>query len=296
MTKDHSLKRSVSVVLPAYNEEDGIQDVLSALRAAFDAARGRLIAEYEILVVDDGSKDGTAEIAEKSGARVIRHPTNMGYGKSLLTGFDEARFDWLLTLDADGSYSADDAVALLGESPDFDMVVGARQGSFFWGNPGRALLRRLYLMLASFVAGYKVPDANSGIRLIRKTSMVKTMPVLCLGYSLSTTMTLSFLQAGRFVKFFPVSYLARKGKSKVSLPRDILRTLQIMVQVILYYNPLKFAVVLTMIPLAFAAMFAAQLAYWPTFGELAMLTLSLLCALAVFIFGCLLESQRLHNK
>lgn len=296
MTAGLADRRRVSIVLPAYNEEDGIGQVITELKRALKHMGGDKIAAHEILVVDDGSDDRTAEIAEANGARVLRHPTNIGYGKALLTGFAAARHDWILMMDADGSYPPADIAELLAPSPDFDMVIGARQGSFFWGSPARALLRRCYLVLAGFVAGYTIPDANSGLRLIRKSSILSTMPVLCYGYSFSTTMTLSFLQAGKFVAFVPVSYRARKGRSKVSLVRDILRTLQTMVQVILYYNPLKFAVVLTLVPLVCSALFVFLFARRPSFGPLAMLAASLLGALGVFLAGCLLEAQRLHRR
>ena len=285
----------LSVVLPAFNEVEGVAGVVAGVREAL-AEAGFAPDAYEVIVVDDGSIDGTTAAAAGAGARVLRHPTNMGYGKSLLTGFAAAKNDWILMIDADGTYPAADIPKLLAHAPDFDMVVGARQGSLFWGSPWETVRRRIYLWMAGFVAGQAIPDANSGLRLLRKSAVERSMPILCYGYSLSTTMTLSFLQAGRFVKFVPVSYSVRKGKSKVRFLRDVPRTLQIMTQVILYYNPLKFVVFLCLIPALFAAACAARYAstgdpaafYWAGGAATA--------AVACFLLGCLVDSVRLGRR
>ena len=149
---------NVSVVLPAFNEEEGIAGVLEDIHKVLKGD-GRTDGEdYEVVVVDDGSEDATAELAEDAGARVLRHPVNVGYGKSLLTGFAAARFDWILMLDADGSYPPEDLLKLLAYAPDIDMAIGARQGSFFWGSPLKAfgILGRIWRnprsMLTAFIA------------------------------------------------------------------------------------------------------------------------------------------------
>ncbi|MBI5244496.1 MAG: glycosyltransferase family 2 protein [Elusimicrobia bacterium] len=291
-----SEKIRLSVVVPAFNEEPGIAGVVSGLKEAMAGAGLKPADDFEILVVDDGSTDRTAELAEEAGARVLRHPTNRGYGRSLLSGFAAARFPWLLMIDADGSYPPEDAAKLLAWAPRFDMAVGARQGPLFWGGPIHTFLRWIYLVLASFVAGERVPDANSGLRLIRKEALDRSMPVLCYGYSLSTTMTLSFLQGGRFVAFVPVSYVERKGSSKVRSLRDIPRTLQIMVQVILYYNPLKFVVFLAFLPGALAAAFLVRFLASAGRKDFTAFCVCLFVTLGVFLVGCLLESLRFNRS
>lgn len=287
-----SERPSVSVVLPAFNEEGAVGDVVSGLAAALKAAG---LAAWEILVVDDGSKDRTAEAAEKAGARVVRHPVNMGYGRSLLSGAEAAAHPWLLFLDADGSYRPDEAVGLLAHAAGCDMVVGARQGSLFWGSPTKAVLRFIQLKLSAFVAGTPIPDTNSGVRLVRKAALERHLPVRCYGYSLSTTMTLSFIQQALFVKFVPVSYDPRKGSSKVKLLRDTLRTLQLMLSIILYFNPTKFAVVLAAVPGAFALLFTAWVPYGGGGIGLLCAVLCALAALACFLVGCVLDAHRLHG-
>ena len=165
------------------------------------------------------------------------------------------------------------------------MVVGARQGKLFWGSRPKAFMRWTYLTLARFVAGERIPDANSGLRLFRK-SAVKEMPVMCFGYSFTTTMTLSFLAAGRFVRFESIEFTDRVGHSKVKPVRDILRTLQIMTQVIVFYNPLKLFSVLALLCLP-----AGLAAGWSA---------GLTGAAVFFSCGCLLDRLRmgenLHRK
>ncbi|MBI3300123.1 MAG: glycosyltransferase family 2 protein [Elusimicrobia bacterium] len=284
---------SVTAVLPAYNEEGAVAKVAAAVKAALAGAG---LEAYEVLVVDDGSSDGTAAAAEAAGARVVRHPVNSGYGRALLTGASEAKHPWLLYLDADGSYRAEDAVRLLADAPACDMVVGARQGSLFWGNPGKAFLRFLQLKLSAFVAGMPIPDTNSGLRLVRKAALEHNLPVRCYGFSLSTTMTLSFIQQRLFVKFVPVAYDPRKGKSKVKLLRDSLRTLQLMLEIILFFNPLKFAVTVAGLLLLLAAALAASSSCSGSALQALSAVLAAFAALPVLIAGCVLDALRLHGQ
>lgn len=259
----------ISVVIPAFNEQDAVGPVVTGLSEVLRP----LAKNFEIIVVDDGSSDKTHENARACGATVLRHPINRGYGRSLMTGFAGARYDWILMIDADGSYPPEEAAKLLASAPACDLVIGARQGEHFWGTRLQAWRRAIYLLLAGFVAGEAIPDANSGLRLLRKSAFRRSMPFLCLGYSFTTTMTLSFIQAGRFVAYVPVRFEERTGRSKVRPVRDILRTLQIMTQMMLYYNPLKLAVASSALLLVFRQ--------WSL-------------AVVVFCFGCVLDAVRLH--
>ena len=290
---DASKPLPVSVIIPAYNEELGIEQVVRRMGAAFKNAGWTPEKDFEIIVVDDGSTDKTASLAQNAGARVISHPANRGYGRSLVTGFDQARHDWVLMIDGDESYPPEEALKLIPYAPRFDMVVGARHGSFYWGTLSHAFLRWIYLTLAGFVAGEKIPDANSGLRLVRKSAFYESMPILCYGYSFTTTMTLSFIHSGHFVQFVPAVYTKRKGSSKVRGFRDIPRTLQIMTQVILYYNPLKFLVVLALIPASLAIVFGLGWLCRHSSLYAALSCMNLLAALFVFLIGCILDSMRM---
>ncbi len=240
------LKKALSVIIPAYNEANAITKVVNELNAALKPSGWT----YEIIVIDDCSKDGTAEIAEKAGARVISHPKNMGYGGALRTGIEHSSHDWIATIDADCSYPPSELPKLFPFADKHDMVVGARQGKQYWGSVFKHPARLIFLAIAQFVVGYRIPDVNSGLRMFRKSIVVEMLPRLCRGFSFSTTLTLSFLSSYRFVHFEPIEYLSRVGSSKVRYFRDTLRTLQLMAETIVYYNPLKAGVLLMLFPFA----------------------------------------------
>jgi len=284
---------SVTVVIPALNEKDAVGPVVRELADLL----ARSVKSHEVLVVDDGSTDGTADAARAAGATVVRHPVNRGYGQALETGIKTARHDWILMIDADGSYPPGEAAKLLERAPEFDLVIGERTGSHFWGSPTAALLRWTYLRIASFIVGERVPDANSGLRLVRKALAAEKGPVQCLGFSHSTTMTLSFLKAGRFVDFVPIEFRARVGKSHVRRVRDILRTLQLMTQVLIAYNPLKLFVTLAAPPAALGCLFFLVAIILPRNGSpLLAWLLCWLIALVCFCVGCILDAMRMHAR
>lgn len=281
----------ISAVIPAYNEEDGIGPVVRSLAEVLK----KRAAKFEIIVVDDGSGDKTFDNAAAAGAAAVRHPMNRGYGRSLMTGFAKARYEWILMIDADGSYPPAEAEKLFEHAPACDLIIGARQGKNYWGTPLQAWRRQVYLSLAAFVAGEDIPDANSGLRLLRRAAFERSMPFLCLGYSFTTTMTLSFIQAGRFVRYVPIEFVERTGRSKVKFLRDILRTLQIMVQMMIYYNPIKLAVTVAAGVAALAA--AAFVGLWACADFSTAVTAGTLLAgtaLIVFFLGCVLDAVRLH--
>lgn len=282
---------SVSVVIPAFNEGRAVGDVVRGISETLPS----LVREWELIVVDDGSTDGTAEAARKAGAVVLSHPVNKGYGQALRTGVNAARHEWILMTDADGSYPVSGIKELLPFAPDFDLIIGMREGAHFWGSPTRIFLRWVYLRMASFTVGEPVPDANSGLRMVRRSLAASTGPVECLGFSYSTTMTLSFIKTGRFVKFVPVDFSARVGQSKVRPARDILRTLQLMTLVLIAYNPSKLFTTLALFPAAAALAFGIAVACR---GGRAGVLGALLCALGAlqcFLAGCLLEALRMRS-
>ncbi|MGO9138866.1 MAG: glycosyltransferase family 2 protein [Syntrophales bacterium] len=225
----------ISLIVPAYNEAASIKQTIEKIRQVMDHSQHM----YELLVVDDGSADETAQIAETCDVRVIRHPANSGYGNALKTGLQHSQYDWCAIVDADESYPLDRLPDLIGYIPEFDMVVGARTGANYWGHFGKRIARTLLLWMISFVIGRQIPDANSGMRVFRKDIALAHIRRISSGFSFTTTITLAFFLEGHFVKYVPISYLARTGKSKVKLWIDSLRTLQMLVQAILYYNPAK---------------------------------------------------------
>jgi glycosyltransferase involved in cell wall biosynthesis len=242
-------------LVPAYNEEGAVGNVIAGLRRAMETSGW----VFEIIVVDDASRDKTSDEARNAGARVITHPTNSGYGGALRSGIVHAAYDWIATIDADASYPPGELLKLLPHAEKFDMVVGSRQGKNYWGSVFKHPARLIFLALAQFIVGRHIPDVNSGLRLFRKATAMQMLPRLCRGFSFSTTLTLSFLSSHLFVKFQPIDYSLRVGSSKVRYLRDTLRTLQLMMETATYYNPVKASLVLGLFPFGFTA-FALALA------------------------------------
>lgn len=229
-----------SIIIPAYNEEQGIVPVIEAIRAGYPQA--------EIIVVDDGSTDGTAAVAGKMGVQVLRHPANAGYGASLKDGIRIAAHDIIVITDADGSYPVErigDLVQKIEQG--FDMAVGARQGTKQYDSLLKIPARLLFKFLVEFTTGAHIPDINSGMRAFRKAQVMPYFPDLCQGFSFTTTITLIYKLTGKFVTYLPIEYRKRIGKSKVSIIHDSLRTLQYITEVIVTYNPLKLFLLLCLV-------------------------------------------------
>ncbi len=246
----------VSIVIPAYNEETSIAGTLEEIRSVMSGAG---IDDYEILVVDDGSTDATAELAEQAGARVLGHPHNVGYGRSLKDGIKAATYDTIVILDADLTYPAESIPGLLAEyRKGFDMVVAARSGHHYGGSMYKGPLRKLLRFLVEFTAGREVPDANSGLRVFSKGTVDSYLDHLCDTFSFTTSQTLAYMMTGRFVRFIETDYRGRVGKTKVRLLKDSLRTMQYIVQAIIYYDPIKiFALFSAIMILAAVLLFLA---------------------------------------
>lgn len=221
-----------SIIIPAFNEEGAIAPVLQALRA--------LPLDAEIIVIDDGSTDRTADVARSEGARVIRHVMNMGYGSSVKDGIRAASTDVIILSDADGTYPIDRIPGLLATfNEGYDMVVGARQGPEYRGSFLKMPARTVFKWIVEFVTGRRIPDVNSGLRIFRKSDVTPHLPDLCNGFSFTTTITLLYLLTGKMVTYVAIAYNKRIGHSKVRMLRDSLRTLQYITESIIRYNPLK---------------------------------------------------------
>lgn len=243
--------KEFSVVIPAYNEEEGIKDVLADVRKNFT---GKF--NFEVIVVDDGSIDKTREVAQSFGATVISNPMNLGYGASLRKGIEAAKYEYITTIDADATYPVDKIPDLINMTEKgFDMVVGARQGKEYWGGGLRDPARLIFKWMAEFVAGKKIPDINSGLRVIRRSKILPILNELCRGFSFSTSVTLVFFSKGHTIGYIPIQYGKRKGKTKVNYIRDALRTTQILTEIIIKYNPIKLFLLLAFIPLFLGIIF-----------------------------------------
>lgn len=241
----------ISVVIPAYNEEVGIDTVLDELQKTISKTNLR----YEIIVVDDGSEDKTADVVRKRKEIIlIQHLTNKGYGAALKRGIRKSRGDFIVITDADGTYPAKEIPKLLEYKDDYDMVVGARIDKKakipLFRRPAKFFLSKL----ANYLAGTKIPDLNSGMRIFRKKTAEQFINILPSGFSFTTTITLAYLSNDYLVKYVPIGYHERKGKSKISPVRDALGFTLLIITTITYFNPLK-----VFLPIGLA-LFAAAIA------------------------------------
>jgi len=220
----------VSIIIPAFNEAGAIGPVIERLRTR--------LPEVELLVVDDGSSDATAAIAEAAGAKVISHSRNRGYGGALRTGTLQATREYVLFCDSDGQHSAEDVSRIIEAGDGCDMVVGARtQASHvpLSRRPGKFVLRRF----ADYLAGEKIPDMNSGLRMIRRDVLLKYLHLMPAGFSFSTTSTFAMLKTNRKIKWIPITVVERVGKSTVSQLKHGPQTLLLLVRLTVLFEPLK---------------------------------------------------------
>jgi glycosyltransferase involved in cell wall biosynthesis len=221
---------SVTIVLPAFNEGESIGQVVTALKEA--------ASWHEVLVVDDGSTDGTSTAAQDAGARVVRHPYNKGNGAAVKTAIRSATSDWIAIVDADGQHRAADALRLVGRLGDFDLVIGARDPRT-QATSGRRLGNALLNRLAAYLTERPIPDLTSGLRAARRECLLEFIHLLPNGFSTPTTTTLAFIKAGYNVAFEPIGALPRVGTSKIRLASDGAKFLLILLKVITIFSPLR---------------------------------------------------------
>jgi len=221
---------TVSIVIPAFNERESIGEVVAQLRAA---APWR-----EIIVVDDGSADGTADRAEAAGATVVRHAYNIGNGAAVKNGIRRAAGDYILIVDADGQHPPEDALRIVSRLGEYDLVIGARSAETQATQARRAgngVLNRL----ASYLTSREIPDLTSGFRGARASGLREFLHLLPNGFSTPTTTTLAFIKGGYTVAFEPIHARQRAGQSKIRLARDGAKFLMIIFKIVTLFSPMR---------------------------------------------------------
>jgi len=238
----------LTVIIPVYNEEAAILHTVNEMFVALK--KKRLI--FEVVVVNDGSTDGTYKVLDKLGSparsgkkyeslHVIHHPHNMGYGAAIKTGLNHASYEYCAIIDADLTYSPNEMVNLFEilKNRNFDMVVGMRTGRFYKGSFGKQVLRFLLRKIVEYMSGRSIPDINSGARVFKKSIAMKNLRILSDKFSFTTSLTLAFMMRHCFVHYEPIQYFGRKGNTKVKIIKDSVRTLGFILSVSAFFNPLR---------------------------------------------------------
>ncbi len=271
----NSTPRSVSVIVPAFNEAATIGQIVRRIKQAG--------ADYEVIVIDDGSEDDTANSARTAGATVIRNPYNLGNGASVKAGCLAASGDVIVMIDADGQHPPEAIPELVSHIGEYDMVVASRiRGSNT--SPIRRFGNLMLNAIGSWVSGRRIADLTSGFRAIKRRHLLEYIHLFPTRYSYPTTITIAMIQGNHFVKFLPLPEIQRRlhGHSHVRPFQDFLRFLNIMARLVVVFSPQRF-----FLPLS-AATAAAGLAIGifqlVRFG--AVLGSSLLLLISSLLFFC----------
>lgn len=251
---DHS-SLDVSVILPVYNEKGHLHAEIDRIRTALDQSR----YSYEIIVVDDGSDDGSGEaLAEIEDICLLRFATNRGSGSARKFGTKAARGRVVVWTDVDMTYPNDRIPELVEELDGHDQVVGARTSEQGTAKIARVPAKLLIRKLAGYLTETDIPDLNSGLRAFRRDVAVQYLHLLPTGFSCVTTITMSFLANGYSVKYVPIEYSPRAGESKFHWYKDTRRYLTQVIRLVLSYNPLR---VFVPVGLALALLGTAKLGF-----------------------------------
>ena len=272
----------ISIIIPVYNEEKAVKETIDSIKEIMNHIKEY---SYEIIAVDDCSKDKSGEILDKiQGIKVLHNKPNRGYGASLKRGIEEARGDWILIIDADGTYPTNEIPHLIKYLNGYDMVIGARN----IGNTHIPIIRRIpkwFLnKFASFLVKKKIPDLNSGLRIFNKEKCLEFWRLYPKRFSFTSTITMAFLSSGYNLKYIPIDYLKRKGKSNVS-PFDFYNFNNLLLKMTLLFNPIKIFSTISIFLVLIAIAIAIYSMYF--IGELMDITvlLLMLSALQIFLFG-----------
>ncbi len=276
-----------SIVIPVYNEEAAIGDDLNLIKRTMDATGH----PYEIIVVNDGSTDRTVDIvSSKPGVQLIHHERNRGTGAARTTGIQAARGDVIIMTDGDGTYPNQDMPKLLDYLEQCDMVIGARtqeQGTAKWLRaPAKWFIRRL----AAYLTETEIPDLNSGLRAFKKDIAMQYLNLLPNTHSWVSTITIAFLSDGYSVKFIPIDYYKRKGRSTFHPIKDTYNYITLVVRAVTYFNPLKvfLPVALTLI-LVGAVKLVRDIVYYRGFYVPGVTLMLILTAIQVGAIGLLAD-------
>ncbi len=287
--------KEVSIVIPVYNEEKAIKATLDELDHVMKTSG----MNYEIVVVNDGSSDNTSAALQDLPVQftVIEHPVNKGYGAALKTGIRNSKYDTITITDADATYPNDQILKLLEAFNQCSMVVGKRPFKKlpFFTKPAKWFITRL----ANYLVNYKIPDINSGFRVFRKQEAMQYFNIISDGFSFTTTITLAMLANGNPVKYIPIDYYNRKGKSKIRPLYDTMNFIQLIIRTVLYFNPLKiFVPVFFILVFLGMAVFAGSYFFLPRLLDVttAIIFIAAIQVLAIGMIADLIDRRMRNNN
>ncbi|MBI5055304.1 MAG: glycosyltransferase family 2 protein [Nitrospirae bacterium] len=281
-------QNKVSIVIPAYNEASVIGDVVRKIKAVDPS--------YEVIVVDDGSQDGTSSIAQDAGARIIRHPYNIGNGASIKDGARCASGDVVVFIDGDGQHPPDEIPRLLEWIGEYDMVVGARtkkSRTSKFRNIGNSML----ISVAQWITGRKIDDLTSGFRAIKREHLLEYLHLFPARYSYPTTITIAMFHGGHFVKYVPIDLITQRenGKSNIKPFRDFFKFIAIIFRIIMLFSPQRLFVPLGGL-LFLLGVLVSGFQLWLTGGIQAAGTTLLLSSIYIACFGLLADQVVLLRR
>jgi len=282
-TPRRSRVQRLSIVVPARNESLNIAALMDEINAVISSLD---LEFHEVLVVNDGSSDDTAQLAADRAAQVITHPVGLGNGAAVKRGIREAKGDWILLLDGDGQHPPHELAAMIEQAEHYDMVVASRGGK--GGSIHRNFANQVYNRFASYVSGHRIPDLTSGFRLMRADVAKSLVWLLPNTFSYPTTITMSMLRGGWSVGFHPFQVRQRLGKSHVRLLADGSRFFVIILRIATMFAPLRVFMPASLLT-AFVGL-AWYLNTWLSDGRFTNMALLLLTqAMLLFALGLIAE-------
>lgn len=272
--------QNISIVIPAKNELAGLTKILPKLC--------ELYPDSQIIVVNDGSNDGTERLSETYDVTIVHHPYSKGNGASIKTGARAATNDVIVFMDADGQHEPENIKTLIGRlDQGFDMVVGARS-ALSQASVGRLCANKFYNWFASLMVGHEVSDLTSGFRIVRADYFKKFLYLLPNGFSYPTTCTMAFFRSGYSVGYIPIEAEKRIGKSHIKLMKDGVRFLLILFKIGTLYSPLKIFFPISLV--SFATGLLYYLYTYVTMGRFTnMSALLFTTAITIFLMGLISE-------
>lgn len=273
----------ITIVIPCYNES--IEILTRTIETTLFTLKKIDKLKYEIIVVNDGSIQRFDELISDN-VRIIYHPKNRGYGASLKTGISNAKYNNIGIVDADGTYPIHEFHNLIQTAKGYDMVVGARN----WQHISliRKFPKYLLTFFASFLAKYKIPDLNSGMRIFKKDICMEFWKLYPQGFSFTSTITMGFITQGYNVKYVPIEYFKREGKSSIHPVKDTIGFFSLVSRLTLYFRPLRvFMPLTTLFLLGAIARGLRDYLLTGGFGGLTMVLFFM--SFQIFFFGLLAE-------